>query len=60
MGRGRSNNLSRLGASAARANRRWIGQAFNFHEESLAFDGDLNRRMGQFTYFNGIPVVPDF
>ncbi len=48
-----------LVASTAGAGSGLGGQAFNFDQEGLAFDGDLDRGMGQFAYFDVVPVIPN-
>ena len=42
-----------------RRGRGLAGQAGDLHLESLAFDGDLDKGMGQFTNFDGVPVFPN-
>ena len=36
------------------------GQALDLHQEGFAFYGNFDRGLGQFTYLNVVPVVPNF
>ena len=35
-------------------------QALNLHQEGLAFYGNFDRGLGQFTNLNVVPVIPNF
>ena len=36
------------------------GQALDLHQEGFAFYGNFDRGLGQFTYLNVVPVIPNF